>query len=610
LTISVLFTAFNGCLSDFKLNDKIQPFSGSTDRFTIEAVGGISKSCPGPSVCNPNPCEEGDKCQEENGSYQCVPRVKDSPLNIGIILVIVFFIILVIAIIISVLIIRRRRLRKDVPKINGNVVMGNTHVNDSGHANHSYHDSGYTEGGGEILSDAFIRNHIAEELATMKYNERSVDSPHSHTHPDIIEPEKMGRRMNAPSPVHMEDGTVIIENGDVMGFEESPELYDLENASSIAPPDIDIVKHYKKYRKYSGNPNLPYLPSHMRNSPNIHNMNRDSPLSVSRQSPNILAESPNILKMQSTPLTRQSPLNTGGGQNTMQMQGYTPPIRQSPLGHLSRQSPKSIGASPLTLPMPSTQIRDSRSNSEQSLPHPVGRSNHSNSSQSLASRDPRARTPNRLANGHPPRPNSRPNSRPGKTKGGHIKGLTVEEINRLNARPQIATPPSTIDADQSSTDCGPPPRYKDIFEPAGLLEPPESSSDDVSDDDFTCSEFEYENREKIRSDFDTNIMIFPKVQEEDENEDSPMESNRTFSGDESARGSLSTLLVSDEDPPKHAQQHKNLGGAFNWDYLLNWGPSFEKLVGVFQDIAELPDANAIRRQEAINESTNKHEEYV
>ncbi|XP_064636324.1 cadherin-related tumor suppressor-like [Lineus longissimus] len=602
--------SFNGCLSDFKLNDKIQPFSGATDRFTVEAVGGVAKSCPGPSVCIPNPCPVGNKCEIVGGVSQCIPRVAASTLNIGIILVIVFFIVLVIAIIISVVIIQRRRMNKDVPKVNGSViVMGNKHGNDSGHSNHSYQDSGYTENG-EIISDAFIRNHIAEELATMKFNERNVDSPHSHARPDIIEAEKMGRRMNAPSPVRMDDGTVIIENGDAMGFEESPELYDLENASSIAPPDIDVVKHYKKYRKYSGNPNLPYLPSHLRNSPNMLNMSRDSPVSVSRQSPNILAESPSILKMQSTPLNRQSPLNMPGGQSPIQMQGYTTPVRQSPLGHLSRQSPKSIGASPLTLPMPSTQIRESRSNSEQSLPHPVGRSNHSNSSQSLTSRDPRARTPNRLPNGHPPRPSSRANNRPAKTKSGHVKGLTVDEINRLNARPLMATPPSTIDADQSSTDFGPPPRYKDIFEPTGLLEPPESSSDDVSDDDFTCSEFEYDNHEKIRSEFDTNIMIFPKVQEEDENEESPMESNRTFSGDESARGSLSTLLVSDEDAPKHVHQHKNLGGAFNWDYLLNWGPSFEKLVGVFQDIAELPDANAIPHQEAINDSTNKHEEYV
>jgi len=32
--------------------------------------------------------------------------------------------------------------------------------------------------------------------------------------------------------------------------------------------------------------------------------------------------------------------------------------------------------------------------------------------------------------------------------------------------------------------------------------------------------------------------------------------------------------------------------ALSWDYLLNWGPNFESLVGVFIDIAELPDSTS------------------
>ncbi|KAM6440855.1 protocadherin-23 [Liasis olivaceus] len=44
-------------------------------------------------------------------------------------------------------------------------------------------------------------------------------------------------------------------------------------------------------------------------------------------------------------------------------------------------------------------------------------------------------------------------------------------------------------------------------------------------------------------------------------------------------GSLGTLLDSDED----------LGENYNWDYLLNWEPSFKPLASVFSDIAELED---------------------
>ncbi|XP_063166591.1 protocadherin-23 [Candoia aspera] len=44
-------------------------------------------------------------------------------------------------------------------------------------------------------------------------------------------------------------------------------------------------------------------------------------------------------------------------------------------------------------------------------------------------------------------------------------------------------------------------------------------------------------------------------------------------------GSLATLVDSDED----------LGENYNWDYLLNWEPSFKPLASVFSDIAELED---------------------
>ncbi|XP_060102606.1 protocadherin-23 [Heteronotia binoei] len=44
-------------------------------------------------------------------------------------------------------------------------------------------------------------------------------------------------------------------------------------------------------------------------------------------------------------------------------------------------------------------------------------------------------------------------------------------------------------------------------------------------------------------------------------------------------GSLATLVDSDED----------LRGSYNWDYLLNWEPSFKPLASVFSDIAELTD---------------------
>jgi hypothetical protein len=47
---------------------------------------------------------------------------------------------------------------------------------------------------------------------------------------------------------------VIIDNGDInlTGNEDSPELYDLENASSIAPSDIDVSYYYGASRHGKG----------------------------------------------------------------------------------------------------------------------------------------------------------------------------------------------------------------------------------------------------------------------------------------------------------------------------------------------------------------------
>jgi hypothetical protein len=55
-------------------------------------------------------------------------------------------------------------------------------------------------------------------------------------------------------PLEIDDGTVIIDNGDInlTGNEDSPELYDLENASSIAPSDIDVSYYYGASRHGKG----------------------------------------------------------------------------------------------------------------------------------------------------------------------------------------------------------------------------------------------------------------------------------------------------------------------------------------------------------------------
>ena len=109
------------------------------------------------------------------------------------------------------------------------------------------------------------------------------------------------------------------------GLDCEPEHYDLENASSIAPSDIDIVYHYKGYRdgnvrKYKTNPHVPSYHKHNhRHSPHSfaspphrespRNMLRSSPAAGLQGGPPVgpPRESPGVLKMQSTPLARLSP---------------------------------------------------------------------------------------------------------------------------------------------------------------------------------------------------------------------------------------------------------------------------------------------------------------
>lgn len=78
---------------------------------------------------------------------------------------------------------------------------------------------------------------------------------------------------------------------------------------------------------------------------------------------------------------------------------------------------------------------------------------------------------------------------------------------------------------------------------------------------------------------------------ENENDHDNESVAKHYDGFDSFRGSLSTLVASDDDLSNISAYKPPNGSSLGWDYLLNWGPNFESLVGVFKDIAELPDSN-------------------
>lgn len=563
------FTDFEGCISSFIVDGELQSFNGSEGaRFQAVSRGRLKRGCVGP--------------------VQVQGTVSTDPLNIGVTLVIVFFVVLIVAILVSFIVFRRRRQKRDKGqaqiKPNGNALLGNN--GQDGTANHQ--DSGFVENG--EVADETLRNHFIQELAAKKYKGEVSERPQR---PDIIEREIV----NKPplmSPSRQPDDAGLKDLGSMstvsaMQDSEAPEHYDLENASSIAPSDIDIVCHYKSYRdgnisKYKTNPHISnYHKSSASHSPHFFQspgILRESPHNVLRQGNNVVVvprESPSALKMQSTPLARLSPSS-----------------------ELSQQTPRiltlqDISGRPLQSALLATSqgrvvknFKDPVINSERSLNSPVSHLSHS--SDSVRSNSQGNNIISASGNGGGGGSNTK--KKQVVNGPGMAIGLTAEEIERLNTRPRNSSLVSTLDAVSSSSDeNAEKDKLAELMEAnTELLEAADSSTDESGNDSFTCSEFEYENNyEKPGREFRTGNMIFSKLAEVDNENDEDFA--KAYDGFESFRGSLSTLVASDDDASNLPYKPANGSSSFRWDCLLNWGPSFESMVGVFKDIGELPDTS-------------------
>ena len=569
-------------MANFTVNGEIQPFNGTGSIFDRvihhgRILAGCSSSIAGASTA-------------------------PDPLSIGITLVIVFFVILLVAILISFVVVRVRRQQRD--KKTG--LQMNKHINggplgggrDSvGDPSRTMAESNYVETS-DVSDDGGPRSHMTtQEMASKKFREREVidhrgggDRGDRPQRPDIIEREVVNK--SPGMPLRVDDSHHLGGDRNSMsglgggGDSEAPEHYDLENASSIAPSDIDIVYHYKGYRdgnirKYKTNPHVPSYHKHNhRHSPHSFASppHRESPRNAmlrSSPAPGLPGgglpsapprESPGVLKMQSTPLARLSPSSELSQQTPriLTLQDLSgKPLQTALLGGASQ-----VGG-----------VKDVMSTSERSLNSPVSQLSQSSSS---------------MRNSSQAAPKKK--KKPGDGIPGGL-GLTAEEIERLNSRPRNSSLVSTLDAvSSSSSDDRPRSKEKKLAElmetNTELLETAESSTDESGNDSFTCSEFEYENNyEKVSRDFGPGNMIFSKLAEVDNENDHDNESAKHYDGFDSFRGSLSTLVASDDDLSNISAYKPPNGSSLGWDYLLNWGPNFESLVGVFKDIAELPDSN-------------------
>ncbi|KXJ79505.1 hypothetical protein RP20_CCG000580 [Aedes albopictus] len=432
---------------------------------------------------------------------------------------------------------------------------------------------------------------VGPELISKKYKERDItnNEPQRPQRPDIIEREVVSKSPplredhHPPLPPpsqshHPHDHTNPVDLGS-----EYPEHYDLENASSIAPSDIDIVYHYKGYReaggvrKYKATPPPVATYTHHKHQTSAQQQHRHSPHHAGPYAPRV------------PPQASQPPPS-----NTPRPHQTTPLARLSPSSELSSQQPRiltlhDISGKPLQSALLATTSSSGgvgkdalHSNSERSLNSPV-MSQLSGQSSSASRKNP----------GVPQQPQNVNSVVPGPM------GLTAEEIERLNSRPRTSSLVSTLDAVSSSSEAPrvPAPHLTHMHHSPAVDAHSSTSTDESGNDSFTCSEIEYDNNSMngdkyTKSRDDTNRRV---VNDNNNSNKPPHLPPSSYDGfDSSFRGSLSTLVASDDDLSSHMvgmyrQPNGASPSATGWDYLLNWGPNFENLMGVFKDIAELPD---------------------
>lgn len=529
--------SFEGCFANFTINNEVQPFNGSGSIFhEIRSHGRVYQGCHSISGI---------------GAAQTT-----DPLSIGITLVIIFFVILLVAIFASFVVFRLRKQYKEKSGGPGSLQnkhsAGSTLLSGSGLTtgtsdcvmSRGLHPSDTSVGFHADNADIIRPHHIVgPELISKKYKERDITaSEHQRPQrPDIIEREVVSKspplRDEHPIPLPNQHHAHDHPNG--VDLSEYPEHYDLENASSIAPSDIDIVYHYKGYReaggvrKYKATPPPVSSYTHHKHTPTQSQQQH-------RHSPHHASPFPRV-----PPQTSQTQSTNGPRQHQS-----TPLARLSPSSELSSQRPRiltlhDISGKPLQSALLATTSSSGgvgkdalHSNSERSLNSPVINDTLRPRTSSLVSTFDVVSSSSEVP-----------------------RGASATHLSHLHA--------SNVDAHSST-----------------------STDESEANDSFTCSEIEYDNA-SLSGD------KFPKNCDENEradiaNKPPPLPPPSYDGFDSSFRGSLSTLVASDDELSNHISnmyrpQNAASPSALGWDYLLNWGLNFEKLMGVFNDIAELPD---------------------
>uniref|UniRef100_H3AQ83 FAT atypical cadherin 4 n=1 Tax=Latimeria chalumnae TaxID=7897 RepID=H3AQ83_LATCH len=400
--------------------------------------------------------------------------------------------------------------------------------------------------------------------------------PEGNPKPDIIERENPYLIYDETDIPHM---TETMPSAPLAGPDPEIEHYDIENASSIAPSDADIIQHYKQFRSHTPK----------------FSIQRHSPLGFARQSP---------MPLGASSLTYQP--------------AYSQGLRSAPLSHSTCPTPNALSRhSPAPFSKTSTFYRNSPAR-ELQLSRREGSplDMHGDVCQpgifSYATRlGRRSKSPQTMA-GHGSRPGSRLKQPIEQIplESGPPVGLSIEEVERLNTpRPRN---PSICSADHgrssSEEDCRRP--LSRVRNPADGIPAPESSSDSDSHESFTCSEMEYDRDKPMV--YTSRMPKLSQVNESDADDEDNYgarlkprrypgrKTEGSPAGMQAAAAAAASTAAEYTLPSKLGQQ----AGNFNWDNLLNWGPGFGHYVDVFKDLASLPENAAATENEVNNGDTN------
>lgn len=213
-------------MANLTINKELQPFNGTGSIFPeVFHTGQISFDC-------------------DFSGLAAVGVAVTDPLSLGITLVIVFFVILLMAITISFVMFKIRKQTKCDKDSDSGKDHFQSGLHSTSPALNTIPVSSFMSETGDV-----IRHHmVPPELLSKRYKDQdmSMSDTHRPHRPDIIEREVVGK---SPPPQrddlnqHMKS---MHQLDSIAGdLHDMAEHYDLENASSIAPSDIDIVYHYK-----------------------------------------------------------------------------------------------------------------------------------------------------------------------------------------------------------------------------------------------------------------------------------------------------------------------------------------------------------------------------